>query len=115
MRYLIKITLILGALVTLIYQVCFYLMPSITVVNLSGSVIKSAKVILPSNQLDFGQLADKETNTLYYSLEQADGVYQYRFSLASQVVLEGRCGYVTQSEYNKRVVMTVSDHKVRCE
>ena len=114
LKLLAKITLTVLIVTALIYSVGLYIMPSVTVINNSDVAIEKAEITLPSNKLDFGGIASKAHNTLYYSLEQGDGVYKYNFVLANKAVFNNFCGYVTQNEVNKRVVITVSNNKVVC-
>ena len=89
-------------------------MPSITVINNSGAEIESATINLPSSNLDFGPISDGQSNTLHYSLDQADGVYKYQFDFVDELLIEGECGYVTQDEINKRVSLIISSKDVVC-
>ncbi|NMP17721.1 hypothetical protein [Thalassotalea sp. Y01] len=98
-----------------LYQGAIYVMPSITIVNNSGSVISGAKVYLADNRLDFGEIDVARSNTLQYSLEQKDGVYRYIFTIADGDTLSGECGYVTNNEYGKRVIITVNTNDIVCQ
>lgn len=98
------------------YQLAFYLMPNITISNQTRLTIESANVTLPSNNLDFGSILAGDENTLYYDIEQTDGVYRYQFKLSDERIIEGSCGYVTHSEVNKRVVILVTaEFEVNCQ
>ncbi len=91
-------------------------MPSVTIVNKSGAVIEQVEVALPSSNLNFGALMDGEENTLHYSLEQSDGVYNYQFKSKNSVMFRGSCGYVTNNEIHKRVVITLNkNNEVVCD
>ena len=115
-------------------------MPSVTVKNESGYVIKQAYVYLPDSRLDFGKIggaipetnvesttnsntknntdtytnSESNTNTLHYSLSQPDGSYRYYFQLSNNKVLEGSCGYVTQNQITKRTHLTIKESTVNC-
>jgi hypothetical protein len=96
------------------YYGSFYVMPSISVVNNSGAHIKSMTVNLPSSHLDFGTISQGQTNTLHYSLDQADGVYEYQIGFADELSIQGKCGYVTQNEINKRVSLIIGSKDIVC-
>lgn len=109
--------LLAGAMLILVtaYYGTFYVMPSVTVINNSGTSIESATVNLPSSYLDFGPISHGKTNTIHYSLKQVDGIYEYSFDFADGESINGKCGYVTQNEINKRVSFIVSKKKVLCD
>ena len=71
--------LVAGKMLILVaaYYGTFYVMPSVAVINNSGTSIESATVNLPSSYLDFGPILHGQTNTIHYSLQQADGIYEY--------------------------------------
>jgi hypothetical protein len=79
-----------------------FIMPSITIVNNSGHIIEQMEIALPSSNLNFGTLMNTEQNTLHYTLEQNDGVYNYKFKHENSTVFLGSCGYVTNNEIHKR-------------
>lgn len=83
-------------------------MPSVSVINNSGADIVSATINLPSSHLDFGPISQAQTNTIHYSLDQANGLYEYKFDFVDRQSIYGECGYVTQDEINKRVSLTIS-------
>jgi len=98
-----------------VYHLAFLIMPSITIQNDAEVGISLASVTLPSSNLDFGAIDAGTENTLHYSLEQADGAYRYQLQLANGVALKGACGYVTNSEVNKRVIIRLTgDHRLVC-
>lgn len=102
------------AIAVIAYYASFYVMPSITIVNNSGLTIETSKVRLPNSKLDFGSVETGHSNALYYSLNQADGEYQYEFIMSDDSVLDGECGYLTHSEINKRVLITINENEVVC-
>ena len=114
----LKVVLYLVAGIMLIlvtaYYGTFYVMPSVSVINNSGADIKSAIINLPGSHLDFGPISQGQSNTIHYSLDQADGVYEYQFDFADKQSIHGECGYVTQDEINKRVSLTISRKNVVC-
>lgn len=117
MKLLYKIVFSVAILVVVLYYSSFYVLPSITIVNSSGSGIAQAEIDLPSSHLDFGAIASGASNALHYSLTQPlDGAYRYNIKFTDSVETHGSCGYVTDSEFNKRVVIYIeSDNQVRCE
>ncbi|ARD21811.1 MULTISPECIES: hypothetical protein [Shewanella] len=111
-----KVSLGICAAVALMYWSYFYVSPSVTVKNSSEFVIDSAVIQLPHSRLDFGEINIGEQNRIYYDLAQLDGDYQYQLVLNSGETLDGRCGYVTNLEVNKRAVLTLNDNgKIRCD
>ncbi|REL26542.1 hypothetical protein DXX93_08085 [Thalassotalea euphylliae] len=101
----------------LAYQAYFFLQPSVTLVNKSHYLIEKASVTLPNSHLNFGDIAPNNINTIYYALAQQDGEYHYRIELGESVNTEvsGACGYVTHSEYHKRVdIVFTADLAVQC-
>lgn len=117
MKLLYKILLSVAILLVVIYYSSFYVLPSITIVNSSGAGIAQAEIDLPGSHLDFGSIASGSSNELHYSLTQPlDGVYRYTIKFTDSVETLGSCGYVTDNEFNKRVVITIkSDKQVSCE
>ena len=122
-KKLTLIFLIFTAFSVVAYQLYFFIQPGVTVTNSSEHLIEKSSVALPNSHLNFGIIAPSNSNTIYYALEQQDGSYVYQFILAEplaptveNVHLAGECGYVTHSEYHKRVVITVTaDLSVHCE
>ena len=108
MNLLIKITLAILFFAIASYYLYFYISPSVTVINKSEHLITKASVSLPKSNLNFGSLEHKQENTLYYSLAQDDGSYNYSFKIGGKVIT-GSCGYLTNNEINKRFVITVSE------
>ncbi|MBU0913069.1 MAG: hypothetical protein KKF22_11060 [Gammaproteobacteria bacterium] len=117
MKLLYKIVFSVVTLLVVIYYSSFYVLPSISIVNSSGSGVAQAEIDLPSSHLDFGSIASGSSNALHYSLTQPlDGVYRYTIKFTDAVETLGSCGYVTDNEFNKRVVITIeNDHQVSCE
>jgi hypothetical protein len=109
--------LVTGAMLILVaaYYGTFYVMPSVSIINNSGVGIESATIKLPSSHLDFGPISQGQTNTIHYSLQQADGIYDYNFDFADGESIHGKCGYVTQGEINKRVSLIISKQEVTCD
>ena len=117
MKLLYKILFSVAILLVVIYYSSFYVLPSLTIVNSSAVGIAQAEVDLPASHLDFGSIAIGSSNALHYSLTQPkDGVYSYTIKFTDSVETLGSCGYVTDNEFNKRVVISIkSDHQVGCE
>jgi hypothetical protein len=107
MNLLIKITVAILLLVIASYYLYFFINPSVTVINESDNVITKAIVSLPESCLNFGSIEHKQENTIYYSLSQNDGSYNYSFKIDSKIIT-GTCGYLKNNEFNKRFVITVS-------
>ena len=84
---------------------------SYPVVNNSGVLLKQVEVALPESNLNFGALIEGEQNTLHYSLKQINGFYHYKFTSQDSIVLDGTCGYITNYELNKRVVITLDKNR----
>lgn len=116
MKLVYKIALSAVALLVVIYHASFFILPSITIVNNSENSITQVAINLPSSRLDFGSIANGASNTLHYALTQKqDGVYRYKINIANAVEDNGSCGYVTNNEINKRVIITVhKDKSVTC-
>jgi hypothetical protein len=90
-----------------------FILPSVTVVNGTGSNIESARVELPNSGLDFGEIGVGSENTIYYSLERMDGEYhQYQITIEGGPVLPGKCGDVTNNEIHKRLAIRVQESGV---
>lgn len=117
MKLLYKILFSVLTLLVVLYYSSFYVLPSITIVNASAVRVAQAEIDLPASHLDFGSIASGSGNALHYSLTQAkDGVYRYTIKFTDSVETHGSCGYVTDNEFNKRVVITIeSDQQVSCE
>ena len=111
----IKIAAILVSLPLAAYQLYFFILPAVTVVNTTGSLIENARVDLPNSGLDFGDIGSGRENTIYYSLEQSDGEYQYLITIQGGLVLSGTCGVVTNNEFHKRLVIRVQEGEVICD
>mgnify|MGYP006214392437 CR=1 FL=1 len=117
MKLLYKILLSVATLLVVIYYSSFYVLPSITIVNASAAGVAQVEIDLPGSHLDFGSIASGSSNALHYSLTQPlDGVYRYTIKFPDSVETLGSCGYVTDNEFNKRVVITIEhDHQISCE
>ena len=116
MKLIVKIVISILVVIVVTYYGSAYVMPSVTIVNKSGNVVEQVVVTLPNSNLNFGSLIDGEDNTLHYAIEQSDGVYNYRFKSKTVYVLSGSCGYVTNNEIHKRVVITLKkSNKVVCD
>ena len=77
--------------------------------------MESARVVLPNSSLDFGSIEASGSNTIHYDLEQADGEYEFKSAFGDKTKLNGSCGYITNSEINKRVVIELrAEAKVVC-
>lgn len=76
-----------------------------------------AKIDLPGSHLDFGFIASGSSNALRYLLTQPlDGAYRYTGKLPHSVEIIGSCGYVTNHEFNKPVVIAIkSDKQLSCK
>lgn len=98
-------------IVTASYYLYFYITPSVTVVNKSEYLITEANVKLPKNNLNFGSIELEQANSIHYSLSQQDGSYNYSFKIGSKIIT-GTCGYLTNSEFNKRFVIIVSKNNM---
>ena len=111
MNLLIKITVAIFSFVITSYYLNFFINPSVTVKNDSDNVITKAIVSLPGSRLNFGSIDTRQENTIYYSLSQNDGTYNYSFKTDSKIIT-GICGYLTNNELNKRFVITVSKNNL---
>lgn len=107
MNLLVKITVAILFIVIASYYLYFYITPSVTVINKSEYVITKVNVSLPKSNLNFGSIEFEQANTIFYSLSQHDGSYNYSFNLGDKTIT-GACGYLTNNEFNKRFVITVS-------
>lgn len=117
MKLLYKIVFSVVSLLVVIYYSSFYILPSITIVNGSAAEVAQAEIDLPGSHLDFGSIASGSSNALHYSVTQPlDGVYRYTIKFTDSVETLGSCGYVTNNEFNKRVVISIkSGNQVSCE
>lgn len=117
MKLLYKIVFSVVTLLVVIYYSSFYVLPSITIVNDSAAGVALAEIDLPASHLDFGSIAGGSSNALHYSMTQPkDGAYSYTIKFTDSVEITGSCGYVTDNEFNKRVVITIeSNNQARCE
>ncbi|MFT6644345.1 MAG: hypothetical protein ACJAX5_001980 [Patiriisocius sp.] len=89
--------------------VYLYLFPNITVINNSGKNLSSFVVKLPSNNLDFGALANLEENDIYYTRTQANGHYQLTAIFETGKSISATCGKVKNNENHKRVTITLDN------
>ena len=94
------------------YAAYFVLMPRVVVENISGESIKLVEVNLPSNKLVFDAMAEASTHTIYYSLNQGDGVYKYRVVYMDGQIRTGECGYVSANEYFKSFRFVLRPNRV---
>ena len=116
MKFIYKLVLLLLCVLVTLYYLSFYLLPAVTIINNSAVDIAQADVDLPSSHLDFGAIASGERNRLHYDLaQQREGQYSYKILFANSVEQQGSCGYLTNNEFHKRVVISVdADAKVHC-
>lgn len=101
--------LILISTMAFCYFGYFYITPNVTVVNASHQKVPSFIVTIPNSRLDFGGIGPGETNTIYYSIAQADGRYSAMVTTSDGVTLRKTCGAVTKNEIHKRVIITYSE------
>ncbi|WP_434951113.1 hypothetical protein ACRWQL_16450 [Shewanella sp. HL-SH4] len=115
MKLIVKVVISTFVIACFAYYGSLFVMPSVTIENHSTSAIKQIEVALPSSNLNFGAINDGEKNTLYYSLEQNDGMYRYQFENENSAVYNGSCGYVTSNELHKRFIITINkNNQVIC-
>ena len=58
----------------------------------------------------------KTISSIYYSVSQADGTYNYSVSLSDGKSLSGACGYVTNSQFGKRLRLVVNaNDEIECQ
>ncbi len=107
MKKLAIIPLVLIALVAMGLFSYKLASPEIVVVNASASTIQEVIVELPSNRVVFGEIKPGSENTIYYSATQLDGVYSYSITFVNAPPIIGSCGYVTNSEFGKRIQLIV--------
>ncbi len=110
-KHIVKMVTFIVAAIAIAYYASFYILPSVTVVNKSGVFIDHVEVGLPSSLLNFGGLMSGEKNTIHYSLKQINGMYNYKVTKENSVVITGSCGYITNYEFNKRVIITLLKNK----
>lgn len=108
MKLIFKLLVSVIVLYTGAFYLYFFISPSVTIKNNSEYLITKAIVHLPNSRLNFAEIAQEQQNTIYYSLSQKDGSYEYVFSLDGKS-MSGSCGYITNNELNKRVVITVNN------
>ncbi|GGP57500.1 hypothetical protein GCM10009347_25030 [Shewanella algicola] len=108
MKFVIKVLVALSVTLFGLYHLAFFIMPSVTIQNNSDAMVESARVVLPNSSLDLGSIQAGGSNRIYYELEQADGEYEFDIILSDETRLDGSCGYITNSEINKRVVIELS-------
>jgi len=114
-KVILKISTVILFLVVSAYYLYFYISPNVSVINQSENRISNINVRLTESNMDFGSLEPGETNTIYYSLFQKEGSYQYSIEVGDERIT-GFCGYITKYEFNKRFVVSVSKRKqVSCE
>ncbi|QOL24837.1 hypothetical protein LP316_11005 [Thalassotalea sp. LPB0316] len=115
MKLAFKIVAMVFSATFLAYHSYFWVMPSVTLTNIANKPIASARVTLPNSGLSFGEIKQGGENTIHYTLEQADGDYHYQIIFESGEALSGVCGYVTNHEINKRLLIKVDDSKAMCQ
>jgi hypothetical protein len=115
-KLIYKLVLLLLCVLVALYYLSFYLLPAVTIINNSAVDIAQADVDLPSSHLDFGAVASGELNRLHYDLtQQREGQYRYKILFANSVEQQGSCGYLTNNEFHKRVVILVArDGQISC-
>ena len=91
-----------------------WVLPSIKIVNNSGSLLAHAVTKLPKSNLDFGSIENAQSNTIHYSLDQADGVITYQFTFREGAEQNGNCMYIAQNEVNERIVINVYKDEIVC-
>lgn len=113
-KLLVAVLLIVGLFIVgvLTYRLAS---PEIVIANLSQVTLEEVAVRLPSNRIVFGKIAPGEESVIYYSASQADGEYNYSVKFTGQHTLSGSCGYVTNSDYGKRLhVVVLGPEAVEC-
>ncbi|WP_018981317.1 hypothetical protein [Salinimonas chungwhensis] len=111
---IIKIVLILLICLLAVREVVFWVLPSVKIVNNSGSLLTHAVTKLPKSNLDFGSMENAQSNTIHYSLDQTDGEIAYQFTFPDGSELSGNCMYVTQNAVNERILINVFNDEVVC-
>ena len=94
------------------YQAYFIFMPRVAIENISGESVKLVEVKLPSSKLVFDAIAESSASVIYYSLDQADGVYEYRVVYMDGQISTGKCGYVTANEFGKSYRFVLRPNRV---
>ena len=97
------------------YNLYFFLLPSVTIVNHAEKTIHNVHVALPSSNLNFGKLEVLAKNTIYYDPSQKDGSYDYTVTFENGEITSGKCGQTTANQFNKRVTLTINAHNVICD
>lgn len=115
MKQVFRIASALLVSVFAVYHLYFFVLPSVTISNRSGDAIELARVTLPSSGLDFGPLEPASENTIHYSLEQSDGVYEISIAFADGAVIESECGAVAANEIHKRQLISIYSSAIVCE
>ena len=114
MNLFIKVIVTILFLVIASYHLFFFISPSVTIKNKSDNVITKVVVRLPDSRLNFGFIDHNQESTIYYTLSQNDGRYDYSLNIDGKTIT-GNCGYLTNNEFNKRFVITVTkSHHVYC-
>ena len=62
----LQIAAVLVSLLLAAYQLYFFILPAVTVVNTTGSLIENARVDLPNSGLDFGEIGGGSENVALY-------------------------------------------------
>ena len=109
MNAVIKTSILVFTLAVATLTIGIVLMPSVTVENLTKFEVLEAEVHVPSSEMNFGPLGPGQKNTIYYSLGQSDGTYEYRFVFKNGFALQGSCGYVTGNEVRKRFEIKIKN------
>ena len=81
--------------------------PEIVVTNRSSSRIDEIVIQLPSSRVSFDAIEPGASSTIFYSVDQVDGVCKYVAKLDSGRMVDGQCGHVTNSQYGKRIELTI--------
>ena len=114
-KVIISLLIILSVIIAGYYS---YLLasPEVLVKNKSQVTVNSIEIELPANKIVFGDLQPNTESTIYYTVAQQDGHYRYTVKFQSGKEIAGSCGYVTNSEYRKRLEFSVLDgDKISCE
>lgn len=115
MKFVFQVVVFVVVLTCVGYYGSAFVMPSVTIENQSGAALKRVEVMLPGSKLNFGPMNDGDLNTLHYSLNQNDGVYNYQFEDENAVVEAGFCGAVTGYDIHKRTIITIhKNNQVNC-
>jgi hypothetical protein len=81
--------------------------PEIVISNFSQLTAEEIVIQLPSNRIVFGEVVSEAESAIYYSASQADGTYNYSVKFPGKPVFSGSCGYVTNSDYGKRLQLVL--------